>query len=50
LDGLRFLESFAALYRGEAIAESMNYAWSKEFLEANKLSLAGDAARAAATQ
>jgi transposase len=50
LDGLRFLESFAALYRGEAIAESLYYAWSKEFLEAGKRRLAGDTARAAATQ
>ena len=32
---------------GEGIAESLYYAWSKEFLEAGKRRLAGDTARAA---
>ena len=47
LEGLRGEESIAALCRREAIAESLYYAWSKEFLEANKHRLAGDTARAA---
>ncbi len=49
LDGLRGEESIAALCRREAIAESLYYAWSKEFLEAGKRRLAGDTARAAST-
>ena len=36
LEGLRGEESIAALCRREAIAESLCYAWSKEFLEAGK--------------
>jgi transposase-like protein len=40
-------ESIAALCRREAIAESLYYAWPKEFLEAGKRRLAGDTARAA---
>ena len=32
LEGLRGEESIAALYRREANAESLYYAWSKEFL------------------
>jgi transposase len=32
LEGLRGEESIAALCRREAIAESLHYAWSKEFL------------------
>jgi transposase len=32
LEGLRGEESIAALCRREAIAESLYYAWSKEFL------------------
>jgi transposase len=32
LDGLRGEESIAALCRREAIADSLYYAWSKEFL------------------
>jgi len=36
LEGLRGEESIAALCRREAIAESLYYAWSKEFLEAGK--------------
>jgi transposase len=37
------------LCRREAIAESLYYAWSKEFLEAGRRRLAGDTARAATT-
>ena len=49
LDGLRgeFLEYRRKLCRREAIAESLYYSWSKEFLEAGKKRLAGDTARAA---
>ena len=38
-----------SLCRREGIAESLYYAWSKEFLEAGKRRLAGDTARAATT-
>jgi len=48
LEGLRGEESIAALCRRESIAESLYYAWSKEFLEAGKRRLTGDTARAAA--
>ena len=47
LDGLRGKSSIAELCRRESIAESLYYAWSKEFLEAGKKRLAGDTARAA---
>jgi transposase len=47
LEGLRGEESIAALCRREGLAESLYYTWSKEFLEAGKRRLAGDAARAA---
>ena len=47
LDGLRGEDSIAALCRREAIAESLYYSWSKEFLEAGKKRLAGDTARSA---
>ena len=47
LDGLRGESSIAELCRREAIAESLYYSWSKEFLEAGKKRLAGDTARAA---
>ena len=47
LDGLRGEFSIAELCRREGIAESLYYAWSKEFLEAGKRRLAGDTARAA---
>ena len=47
LDGLRGEDSIAELCRREGIAESLYYAWSKEFLEAGKRRLAGDTARAA---
>ena len=36
LDGLRGESSIAELCRREAIAESLYYSWSKEFLEAGK--------------
>ena len=49
LEGLRGEESIAGLCRREGIAESLCYAWSKEFLEAGKRRLAGDTARAATT-
>jgi transposase len=49
LEGLRGEESIASLCRREGIAESLYYAWSKEFLEAGKRRLAGDTARAATT-
>jgi transposase len=47
LDGLRGESSIAELCRREGIAESLYYAWSKEFLEAGKRRLAGDTIRAA---
>ncbi|MCB8878311.1 transposase [Acidisoma silvae] len=49
LDGLRGENSIAELCRREAIAESLYYSWSKDFLEAGKKRLAGDTARNAAT-
>jgi transposase len=49
LGGLRGEDRIAALCRREGIAESLYYAWSKEFLEAGKRRLAGDTARAATT-
>ena len=49
LDGLRGEHSIAELCRREGIAESLYYSWSKEFLEAGKRRLAGDAERAATT-
>ena len=47
LEGLRGEESVAELCRREGIATSMYHAWSREFLDAGKRRLAGDAARAA---
>ena len=47
LEGLRGDSSIAELCRREGIAESLYYAWSKEFLEAGKRRLAGDTARQA---
>ena len=47
LDGLRGECSIAELCRHESIAESLYYAWSKEFLEAGKRRLVGDTTRAA---
>ena len=49
LEGLRGEDSIAELCRREGIAQSLYYAWSKEFLEAGKRRLAGDTARAATT-
>ena len=49
LDGLRGEDSIAELCRKEGIAQSLYYTWSKEFIEAGKRRLAGDAARAATT-
>jgi transposase len=40
LDGLRGEDSIAELCRGEGIAQSMYYGWSKAFLEAGKRRLA----------
>ena len=48
-NGLRGETSIAELCRREGIAESMYCSWSKEFLEAGKRRLAGDTARAEAT-
>jgi transposase len=45
LEGLRGEYSIAELCRGDGIAESQHYSWSKEFLEAGKRRLAGDTAR-----
>ena len=47
LEGLRGEESIAALCRREGIASNLYYRWSKEFLEAGKKRLAGDAVREA---
>lgn len=47
LEGLRGEDSIAELCRREGIASSMDYGWSKEFLEAGKKRLAGDTAPAA---
>ncbi len=47
LAGLRGEESISVLCRGESIAESRYYSWSKEFLEAGKRRLSGDTARQA---
>jgi transposase len=47
LEGLRGEESIAELCRREGIVQNLYYRWSKDFLEAGKKRLAGDAARAA---
>ena len=49
LEGLRGEHSIAELCRREGIAQSLYYAWSKEFLEAGKKRLSGDTARDATT-
>ena len=36
LEGLRGEDSIAELCRKEGIAQSLSYAWSKEFMEAGK--------------
>jgi transposase len=46
LGGLRGEGGITALCHREANAESLHYAWSKEFLEAGRCCLAGDTARA----
>ena len=47
LEGLRGEYSIAELCRREGIAQSLYYAWSKEFLEAGKKRLSGDTSREA---
>jgi transposase len=47
LEGLRGEDSIAELCRKEGINQNLYYRWSKEFLEAGKKRLAGDAAREA---
>ncbi len=49
LSGLRGEHAIAELCRREGIAESLYYAWSKEFLEAGKKRLAGDTERQASS-
>ena len=49
IEGLRGDDSIAELCRREDIAQSLYYVWSKEFMEAGKLRLSGDTARAATT-
>jgi len=49
LEGLRGDDSIAEVCRKEGIAQSLYYAWSKDFMEAGKRRLAGDTARAATT-
>jgi len=49
LSGLRGEDSLAELCRREGIAESLYYAWSKEFLEAGKKRLSGDTERQASS-
>src|SRR5262249_45667826 len=47
LAGLRGEDSIAELCRREGNVQTLDYRWSKEFLEAGKKRLAGDTARAA---
>ncbi len=47
VEGLRGEDSIAELCRREGINQNLYYRWSKEFLEAGKKRLAGDAAREA---
>jgi len=47
LAGLRGEESISVPCRREGIAESLNYSWSKDFLEAGKWRLSGETARQA---
>jgi transposase len=49
LEGLRGESSIAELCRKEGINQNLYYRWSKEFLEADKKRLAGDAAREASS-
>ena len=47
LEGLRGEDSIAALCRREGISANQYYRWSKDFLEAGKKRLQGDALRGA---
>jgi len=47
LEGLRGEQSVSDLCRREGIASNLYYRWSKDFLEAGKKQLAGDAVREA---
>lgn len=47
IEGLRGEDTVAELCRKEGIAQSLYYKWSKEFLEAGKARLAGNAKRQA---
>ena len=47
LEGLRGESSIAELCRKEGINQNLYYRWSKDFLEAGKKRLAGDAVREA---
>ncbi len=49
LDGLRDEYSIAELCRREGISQGVYYKWSKDFMAAGKRRLAGETARAAAT-
>lgn len=49
LAGLRGEDTIAELCRQESIAQSPYYSWPKEFMEAGRKRLAGDAAREANT-
>ena len=49
LEGLRGEDTIAELCRREGIAQSLDYKWSKEFLEAGKSRLAGDTKRQASS-
>lgn len=49
MGGLRGEGSIAELCRREGISQGIHYKWSKDFMEAGKRRLAGDAARAANT-
>jgi transposase-like protein len=45
LEGLRGEETIAEVCRKEGINQNLHYRWSKDFLEAGKKRLAGDAAQ-----
>ena len=47
LEGLRGEDSIAELCRREGLGSNIYYRWSKDFLEAGKKRLAGDAVREA---
>ena len=47
LEGLRGEDSIAELCRRESLGSNIYYRWSKDFLEAGKKRLAGDAVREA---